>query len=59
MLVIHYHGLKDYSLLFPWVNNNDLRKRLGEYYKEAELNFDSGAWLLCCLSWNLTIRSFK
>lgn len=44
-VAIHYHGIRDYSLLFPWVGNNDLRKRLGEYYREAELNFDSGAWL--------------
>ncbi len=44
-VVIYYHGIRDYSLLFPWVSNDDLKKRLGEFYREAELNFDIGAWL--------------
>lgn len=44
-LVIHYHGIKDYSLLFPHVGNKELQERLGHFYEEAELSLDSGAWL--------------
>ena len=44
-LIIHFHGIRDYSLLFPSVTNPQLRVRLGEFYREAELAFDSGAWL--------------
>ncbi|OAH58325.1 hypothetical protein AWH48_18285 [Domibacillus aminovorans] len=45
LIALHYHGIKDYSLLFPWVKNNSLRKRLGNFYEEAEKNFEQGAWL--------------
>ncbi|MFC8689279.1 DUF4145 domain-containing protein [Brevibacillus porteri] len=44
-VVLHYHGVRDYSLLFPWVANVNLRERLGLFYEEAEKNFDQGAWL--------------
>lgn len=42
---IHYHGIKDYSALFPNVNDSILRERLGVFYEEAEKNFEQGAWL--------------
>jgi hypothetical protein len=44
-LTIHYHGIRDYSLLFPQVSPAELRTRLGSYYEEAETCFDGGAWL--------------
>jgi hypothetical protein len=44
-LVIHYHGIRDHELLFPQISDHALRKRLGEFYEEAERAFDSSAWL--------------
>ena len=44
-IIIHYHGIRNYELLFPWITDSDLQKRIGEFYREAELNFDNGAWL--------------
>ena len=43
--VVHYHGIRDYGLLFPQVTEFALRERLGRFYEEAESNFDHGAWL--------------
>ena len=31
-LVIHYHGIRDYELLFPQAQDPVLRARLGKYY---------------------------
>ncbi|KNH23914.1 hypothetical protein ACS78_08145 [Priestia megaterium] len=44
-IVLHYHGIRDYSLLFPWIENQGLRTRIGEFYEEADKNFEQGAWL--------------
>ncbi|MEB9862126.1 DUF4145 domain-containing protein [Bacillus cereus] len=44
-VVVHYNGIRDYSLLFPWVSNVDLKRDLGLFYEEAEKNFEQGAWL--------------
>lgn len=44
-LVIHYHGIRDYEALFPFVEEETYRKRLGKYYEEAEQVFETGAWL--------------
>ncbi|HHT7239778.1 TPA: DUF4145 domain-containing protein [Bacillus cereus] len=44
-VVVHYNGIRDYSQLFPWVSNEDLRRDLGLFYEEAEKNFEQGAWL--------------
>ena len=44
-LVLHYHGIRDYALLFPAVTPDSLQERLGEYYREAEQAFDSASWL--------------
>ena len=44
-LIIYYHGIKDYRLLFPSIANADLVARLANFYEEAEKNFDTGAWL--------------
>jgi hypothetical protein len=44
-LVVHYHGIRDFTLLFPQVEDDAVRRRLGEFYAEAEAVFDSGAWL--------------
>ena len=48
-LVIHYHGIRSYELLFPNINDNDLAVRLGRFYEEAEKSFESGSWLSYCL----------
>ena len=44
-LVIHYHGIRDYTLLFPFVTNNSLQERLGNFYREAEITFENASWL--------------
>lgn len=44
-IIIYYHGIRDYSLLFYWVTEQQLRERLGMFYREAENDFDNGAWL--------------
>ncbi|WP_258166065.1 hypothetical protein [Bacillus sp. MYb209] len=44
-VVIHYNGIRDYSLLFHWVIKDGLKRDLGSFYEEAEKNFDQGAWL--------------
>jgi hypothetical protein len=46
-LNIAYHGIRDYSLLFPKIvtTEPDRADRLGEFYKEAEACFEQGAWL--------------
>lgn len=48
-LVIHYHGIKDYALLFPHIQNLPLQQRLGSFYEESEISFDNGAWLAFAL----------
>ena len=44
-LVVHYHGIRDYPLLFPHVPDAQLRERLGKFYEEADTGFDNGLWL--------------
>lgn len=44
-VVITYNGIRDFSLLFPWIDIEDLRIRLGEFYEEADKSFETGAWL--------------
>lgn len=44
-LVIHYHGIRDYKLLFPFIVNPSLQERLGNFYREAETSFENSAWL--------------
>ena len=44
-LVIHYHGIRDYALLFPQVKDHSLQIRLGQFYEEAETAFENRAWL--------------
>ncbi|MBW4443943.1 MAG: hypothetical protein KME10_22495 [Plectolyngbya sp. WJT66-NPBG17] len=44
-LVIHYHGIRDYKLLFPFVTNSSLQERLGDFYREAEIAFENASWL--------------
>ncbi|MDP4202564.1 MAG: hypothetical protein Q8861_07695 [Bacteroidota bacterium] len=45
ILTIIYFGIRDYQLLFPWITNQDLKIRLGEFYREAEINFENCCWL--------------
>ena len=46
-LEVHYHGIRDYSLLFPHVQTiePDRAAHLGLYYSEMEASFDNAAWL--------------
>lgn len=44
-VIIYYQGIRDYSLLFPWVSPVKLRERLGMFYEEAEKCFSQGSWL--------------
>ena len=44
-ITIFHYGIRDYSLLFPNVSPLDLKNRLGEFYREAEITFDSASWL--------------
>ncbi len=44
-LVIYYHGIRDYRLLFQGIPNSSLVERLASFYEEAEKDFRSGAWL--------------
>ncbi|EJQ55127.1 DUF4145 domain-containing protein [Bacillus mycoides] len=44
-VVVHYNGIRNYSLLFPWIEKDGLKRDLGLFYEEAEKNFDQGAWL--------------
>lgn len=44
-IILHYHGIREYALLFPWVSNIDLQTRLGNFYEETEKCFEQGAWL--------------
>ncbi|MED4532333.1 DUF4145 domain-containing protein [Metabacillus fastidiosus] len=45
VVTIHYHGIRDYSLLFPWIEKIELRERLGAFYEESEKILQQGAWL--------------
>jgi len=44
-LVIHYHGIRDYALLFPFITDSSLKERLGDFYREAEITFENASWL--------------
>jgi len=44
-MIIHYHAIRDYQLLFPGLHNQDYKPKLALMYEEAEKNFESGAWL--------------
>jgi len=48
-LTIHYHGIRDYSLLFPRVPDVTLRTRLGEFYYEAEICLENNTRLSFCV----------
>ena len=43
--IVHYHGIRDYALLFPNVTQPVLKERLGKFYQEAESSFENSAWL--------------
>jgi len=44
-LIIYFHGIRNYSMLFPWVEDDVLRDRLGRFYEESEAAFENAAWL--------------
>ncbi len=45
ILIVHYHGIRDYKLLFPAISSSERIQRLANYYEEADKCFDAGAWL--------------
>jgi hypothetical protein len=45
VLTLYHAGIKDYSLLFPHINNESLRHRLGQFAQEAESAFESQSWM--------------
>ena len=45
LLVVHHVGIKDYTLLFPHIDNEPLKKRLGDFAQEAETAFENKAWM--------------
>lgn len=45
ILTIYHHGVKDYALLFPHIDNIRLRERLGAFAMEASLAFESQSWV--------------
>lgn len=49
IVVLNYHGIRDYSLLFPWITNDSLRNRVGLFYEEADKSFETESWLSLAL----------
>lgn len=45
ILIIHYHGIRDYKLLFPAISSEVRVQRLANYYEEADKCFEASAWL--------------
>jgi len=45
VLTIYHFGVRDYSLLFPSIKNDELRIRVGCFMEEADKTFEQGAWL--------------
>ena len=44
-IIIFYHDIRDYEQLFCFVSDEWLKKRLAEFYEDADKCFESGAWL--------------
>lgn len=44
-LLINFHGIRDYALLFPRCESTAMANRLGQYYEEAEKCFEQSGWL--------------
>ncbi|GMR68009.1 DUF4145 domain-containing protein [Bacillus sp. MN7755] len=49
IVVLNYHGIRDYSLLFPWIQDKSLRNRIGLFYEEADKSFETESWLSLAL----------
>lgn len=49
LLTIYHFGISDYSLLFPQINEPDLRERVGLFMEEADKAFTQRAWLSFCV----------
>lgn len=48
-ITIFYHAIRDYKFLFPSITPLSLQERMGNFYREAELAFDSSSWLTFAL----------
>jgi hypothetical protein len=44
-LIVNYHGIRSYELLFPTVRSSERLDRLAKFYEEADKTFEEGAWL--------------
>ncbi|MES9925709.1 MAG: hypothetical protein ABW152_16630 [Candidatus Thiodiazotropha endolucinida] len=44
-LTIFYAGITDYSLLFPFIIDEDLKIRLGQFAEEADKAFQNSSWM--------------
>ncbi|TXR94743.1 DUF4145 domain-containing protein [Bacillus sp. SH7-1] len=49
IVVLYYHGIREYSLLFPWITDIALRDRIGLFYEEADKSFETESWLSLAL----------
>lgn len=45
ILTIYHNGIKDYKLLFPHIENDSLKVRLGQFAEEASNAFESQSWV--------------
>ncbi|MHB1140799.1 MAG: hypothetical protein ACYC1T_03430 [Sulfuricaulis sp.] len=45
ILIISYHGIRSYQMLFPAVRTPERADRLAKFYEELDKTFDQGAWL--------------
>ncbi|MEW8459005.1 MAG: hypothetical protein AB2653_01720 [Candidatus Thiodiazotropha endolucinida] len=44
-LTLFYAGIRDYSLLFPHINDPKLKERLGQFAEEADNALQNGSWM--------------
>lgn len=45
VLTVYHFGIKDYSLLFPEIEDPALKQRVGLFMEEADKTFEQEAWL--------------
>ncbi len=45
VVVVNYHGIKEYEALFPWIKEEKLINRIAKFYAELEKCYENEAWL--------------
>ncbi|MGD8913559.1 MAG: hypothetical protein PVJ68_12575 [Candidatus Thiodiazotropha sp.] len=45
LLTLIYADIRDYGLLFPHIDDHELKQRLGQFAEEADNAFQGGAWM--------------